>query len=215
MCDFSSVVDQAAMAVGKPNDPASLAEYVNRAIRYVEGQLDDDLMTEEYQLFADYCGNAAWEIPDLKRHRRILYAVDASGCAVKKTRPSDTQQRMLELGRPYYYQSGRCISFACINQCVNMSVLNHSPWFKYYARKDRPAIWLENEWYGLDGGVHGPAASESQKAMVTSLTLEARTELVQQRAVVAYLMETNDPARNDANAEYQRLWNITTANECG
>lgn len=215
MSDFSSVVDDVAAEVGKPGDAAAVARYVNEAIRYVEGQLDDDLMAEEYQLFADNHGNVAWEIPDIKRHRRVLFAKDGAGQIIAKTRPSEQMQRMIEEGCPYYYQTGKCLTFSCISSCVFMSVLNHSPWFKYYDRAARPAIWLDNFWYGLEAGVHGPPAQESQRAMVTSLTLEAHAELVKQRAVTAYLMATNDPARNDANAEYQRLWNITTANSCG
>lgn len=214
MSDFSSVVDKAASAVGKPNDPQSMASYVNKAIRFVEGQLDDDLMAEEILLTADSCGNAIWTIPDIKRLRRVQFAVDDSGEQVVKTRPSEKQQHMAATGCPYYYQSGRCLVFSCITGCVRMSVLNYSPWFTYYPKNERPAIWHENKFVGLDGGVHGPDASLDQIALVTSLTLEAHDCLVQQRAIAAYLYETNDPARGDANTEYQRLWNITTANQC-
>lgn len=203
--DFSTLVDCVAKEVGRPFETDRLAKVVNSAIRYVERSTDTPLIRHEVCLPCERLNDAVtWHITDIRQFDRIVYAEDMDGTPATETMPSATMAQHRSSGLPYWYRSGAHVIFGNIRQGVRMTWACHSPWFKYFKAGDRPTFWNDcGEWEG--------DTSDAGMARVTSLSLTAMFELIEERAVQAFFNRIDDPAADNADREAARLWNNITA----
>jgi len=204
--DFSTLVDCVAKEVGRPFETERIAKIVNSAIRYVERSTDTPLIRKEAILPCERLNDAVvWRIDNVKQFIRIVYAEDADGTPATETAPSATMAQHRKSGLPYFYRTGADVVFGNIRAGVKLTWACHSPWFKYYKQADRKTYWDEcGEWKGdcSDAGMH----------LVTSLSITALFDLIEERAIQSFLNRIDDPAADNADREAARLWNNVTAN---
>lgn len=201
--DFSQLVDDIAKDLGKPFDTERFARLTNMAIRYVEDTTKPSyLHCEEEHCLNNKGSGLVWSIKDVKRYMCIVYAEDMDGTPAKCVKPSEAMARVRKSGLPYYYESGASVVFGNLCRGARFTVQFHSPWFKYYKKDSRPAQCIEGEW--------NCSMDQETYEKVTSLTLEIDHALVYQRVVQMYQNQRDDPASDNADREYQRVWNAST-----
>ena len=197
MQTFSDIVDCVAKDVGRRASD-DIAKCVNYAIRDVEKTVDTPLVNID-----DRCPPSGlhtpitWNIPDVRQFIRIVYAEDYDGTPAEEVRPSATLASRRKSGLPYYWQSGRCITFANVKAGVRFTWACHSPWFTYYKHGERPEF---------DGQVDHPNFTQ-----VASLSLCAYDHLVIERAKQKLKNNSDDPGAVKQDRETARARNAHMA----
>ena len=198
MRTFSELVDEVAKDVGRRASD-QLASAVNYAIRDVEKTVDTPLIfIDEFCEMQGYGVPIMWNIPDVRRFLRLVYVEDADGTPAEGVRPSDALARRRKTGLPYYWQSGRCVTFANFRCGAKFTWACHSPWFEYYKPGERPEF---------DGTIE-----HANFDKVSSLTLCSYDHLIVERAKQKIKNNNNDPGASNQDRETQRVKNYDLAN---